>query len=105
MSFCAAEWMLKKDKTAASSRGGKQKLNFFIRRKLGMTLPDRSKLKLKSEKVRMDLIDGCLGHLKGIKKGRIAATFKSWLGREPNGQTNRLIICLYLSRINTVFGS
>ena len=55
--------MLKKDRTAASRKVGKRKVYFFIRRKPGITLPDGSKVKLKSENGRTDLIGGYWDHL------------------------------------------
>ena len=63
--------MLESDKTAASSRVWKRKLNFFIRRKSGTTLPDGSKVKLKREKRRVKLIGGYSGHFKGTKKAAL----------------------------------
>ena len=71
MSFWAAEWILKKDRTAASSRVEKRKLKFFIMRRPGTTLPGGSKVKLKSEKGKADLIGGYSGHLKGTKKAAL----------------------------------
>ena len=50
--------MLKKHRTDASRKVVKRKLNFFIRCKPETTLPGGSKVKLKSEKGRTDLIDG-----------------------------------------------